>query len=170
MSPIFFLDFDGCLHPDNVRRVNGAPVLLSDGQLFEHVQLLIDLLAPYPEVRIVLSTQWSRVFGFDETTAHLPTELQSRVVGTTYEFCVDIHEWNELSRFDQIMRFVTGKGVATWLALDDNNHCWPEAFEHRLVCPNRHLGIGEPRTQSELADKLAQLHRETQQPHKLNAA
>lgn len=170
MSPVLFLDLDGCLHPDNVRKVNNAPVLLGGGRLFEHVELLTDLLAPYADVRIVLSTLWVRAFGFDETKAYLPTELQSRVVGTTYEYCVDIYEWNELSRFDQILRYVNGKGVQSWLALDDNNHIWPDAFENRLVCPNRHLGIGEPRIQAELADKLARLHLEAQQRSQVNAA
>lgn len=163
MSPVFFLDFDGCLHPDNVRRVNGAPVLLTEsGQLLEHVQLLVDLLEPYPDVRIVLSTLWVRAFGFDETKAYLPTALQSRVVGTTYEYCTDIYEWNELSRFDQVMRYVAGKHVESWLALDDDNDRWPEFFEKNLVCPNPRLGLGERRAQEELADKLARLHHECQ--------
>lgn len=162
MSLVLFLDFDGCMHSDNVRRVNGAPVLLGGGQLFEHVQLLVDLLEPYPDVQVVLSTLWVRVFGFDETKAYLPSALQSRVVGTTYEYCADIYEWNELSRFDQVMRYVIGKNVKAWVALDDDNHCWPESFENRLVCPNRHLGLGEPRIQEKLADKLARLHHECQ--------
>ncbi|MGA3981381.1 HAD domain-containing protein [Ralstonia nicotianae] len=171
MSPVFFLDYDGCLHPDNVRCVKGAPLLLSGGhQLFEHVQLLVDLLEPYSEVRIVLSTLWARVFGLDEAKSYLPATLQERVVGTTYEFCTDIYEWNELSRFDQIVRYVNGKGIQSWLALDDNNHCWPESFENRLVCPNRHLGLGECRVQEEFATKLAQLNREVQQLRQLNAA
>lgn len=162
-NPVFFLDFDGCLHPDNVRRIEGQPVLLTEGrQLFEHVQLLAGLLEPYPELGIVLSTSWVRVFGLDESIARLPANLRSRVVGTTYEFCNDVQEWMELSRFDQVMRYVAGNSVPSWLALEDDNNCWPEFFERNLVCPNPRLGLGEPRVQQELADKLKRLQEEAQ--------
>ncbi|BCL93392.1 hypothetical protein MAFF211479_30930 [Ralstonia solanacearum] len=151
------------MHPDNVRRVDGAPVLLAEGsQLFEHAQRLVDLLEPYPDLRVVLSTSWVKVFGFDEALARLPSSLRSRVVGTTYEYCSDIQEWMELSRFDQVMRYVAGKSVPSWLALEDDNNCWPEFLERNLVCPNPRLGLGEPRVQQELAGKLKWLHEEAQ--------
>jgi len=161
MTSVLFLDFDGCLHPDDVRRVNGSPVLMTEGgQLFQHVHLLADTLEPYPTLSIVLSTRWVPVFGFEEAMARLPAGLRSRVVGTIYEYCKDRWEWSELSRFDQIMRYVEGKGIGPWLALEDDNHCWPEAFQKRLVCPNPRLGLGEPRVQAALVDKLARLHYE----------
>lgn len=171
MAPVLFLDFDGCLHPDNVRRVDGAPVLLAEGsQLFEHTQRLVGLLEPYPDLRVVLATSWVKVFGFDEALGRLPTSLRSRVVGTTYEFCDDIQEWMELSRFDQVMRYVTGNDIKHWVALDDDNNCWPEFLERNLVCPNPRLGLEEPRVQDELMAKLARLHREVQQHRQLNEA
>ncbi|WP_426399474.1 HAD domain-containing protein [Ralstonia sp. R-29] len=163
MGAVLFLDFDGCLHPDNVRRIDGAPVLLTEGsELFEHAGLLVDLLAPYPDLQLVLSTSWVKVFGQDEALRRLPPELQRRVVGTTYEYCTDVYEWCELSRFDQVMRYFAGKHVESWLALDDDNDRWPEFFEKNLVCPNPRLGLGERRAQEELADKLARLHHECQ--------
>lgn len=171
MSPIFFLDFDGCLHPDNVRRVDGAPVLLADGsKLFEHAQLLVDALQPYPLLQIVLSTRWVPVFGFEESVARLPAGLRSKVVGSTYEYCNDKWEWAELSKFDQVMRYVEGKHIGSWLALDDDNNFWPEAFEKRLVCPNPRLGLGQARVQQELAGKLRWLNDEAQRPRQLNEA
>ncbi|MDO3622828.1 HAD domain-containing protein [Ralstonia pseudosolanacearum] len=171
MASVLFLDFDGCLHPDNVHRVDGAPVLLTEGnELFEHVQLLVDALEPYPSLQIVLSTRWVPVFGFDESVARLPASLRSRVAGTIHEFCNDRWEWAELSRFDQVMRYVDGKGIESWLALDDDNHAWPESYEKRLVCPKPRLGVGELRIQQELANKLRWLHEEAQQGRQLNEA
>ncbi|WP_439004766.1 HAD domain-containing protein [Ralstonia holmesii] len=120
----------------------------------------MELLAPYPDLRIVLSTSWVKVFGFEESVRRLPPELQQRVIGSTYEFCVDIYEWMELTRFDQVMRYVAGRGIESWLALDDNNHAWPEIFEKYLVCPNPRLGLGEPGVRTEMADKLQRLHSE----------
>ncbi len=171
LHPVLFLDFDGCLHPDNVRRVDGKPVLLAEGsELFEHAALLATLLEPYPDLQLVLSTSWVRAFGFEESVRHLPADLQRRVVGNIHEFCTDVYEWCELSRFDQVMRYVVGKGVESWLALDDDNHAWPEFLEKRLICPNPRFGLGEPRVQQELVDKLRQLHEEVEQQRQLNAA
>lgn len=171
MCPVLFLDFDGCLHADNVRRIDGKPVLLTEGsELFEHAALLEELLAPYPDLQLVLSTSWVRAFGFEESVRLLPADLQRRVVGNIHEFCADIYEWTELSRFDQVMRYVTGKDVVHWLALDDDNHAWPEFLEKRLVCPNPRLGIGEPRVQQELAEKLRRLHEEIGRQRQVNSA
>ncbi|AXK38505.1 HAD domain-containing protein [Crenobacter cavernae] len=163
MHPILFLDYDGCLHPDDVYCVNGEPVFRTQGaQLFEHAELLAELLEPYPQLKIVLSTSWVRVFDFNRAKGYLPTTLQNRVIGTTYEFCDDAGEWFELSKFDQIMRYVQGHQIQSWLALDDDNNCWPEIFENNLICPYRRIGLGESRVRVELATKLEQLHQNVQ--------
>ncbi|MRT01548.1 hypothetical protein GJQ57_23165 [Ralstonia pickettii] len=163
---ILFLDYDGCLHADDVYLVDGVPVMRRDGaQIFEHANLLAEMLSPYPNVQIVLSTNWVAKLGFVRAKLYLPAVLQQRVVGTTHEFRsdggdrLDLAEWLELARFDQIMRYVRGKGLEAWLALDDDNNCWPESFEHHLVCPMPRLGLGDARVQTELADKLAQMCR-----------
>jgi hypothetical protein len=61
---VLYLDFDGVLHPEDVwRRPGWGPYVASPPghQLFEHADLLVELLAPYPDLRIVLSTSWVRV-------------------------------------------------------------------------------------------------------------
>ncbi|AJY44021.1 hypothetical protein I6G56_14755 [Burkholderia humptydooensis] len=164
MRSVLFLDYDGCLHPHDVYLVDGVPVMRRDGpQLFEHANLLAELLEPYPQVQIVLSTSWVAKFGMIRATLYLPAALQQRVVGTIYEFRTDKTEWAELSRFDQIMRYVNANDVKSWVALDDDNNCWPECFERHLVCPIPRLGLGEPRIQKELADKLRSVHDAVQQ-------
>ncbi|MDC6296225.1 HAD domain-containing protein [Ralstonia pseudosolanacearum] len=158
MTPVLFLDYDGCLHADDVYLVDGVPVMRRDGaQIFEHANLLAELLDPYPQVEIVLSTSWVAKFSLIRTKLYLPEVLQPRVVGTTYEYRTDKLEWIELSRFDQVMRYVRGKNLQSWLALDDDNSYWPECYEQNLICPIPRLGLGEARVQTELADKLAQM-------------
>lgn len=176
MDSILFLDFDGCLHPDDVYHVEGKPVLRTEGaKLFEHADVLADLVAPYPELRIVLSTSWVRVLGFNQAMeysliqgltqaqGYLPMPLKSRVIGTIYENCTDYVEWAGLSRFDQIFRYVNGRGIASWLSLDDDSNGWPEAFRENLVWVNRRLGLGEHRVREELEEKLARMHSEAPQ-------
>ncbi|KKB70237.1 HAD domain-containing protein [Burkholderia pseudomallei] len=176
MDSILFLDFDGCLHPDDVYHVEGKPVLRTEGaKLFEHADVLADLLTPYPELRVVLSTRWVRVLGFNQAMeysliqgltqaqGYLPKPLKSRVIGTIYEYCTDYVEWVGLSRFDQIFRYVNGRGLASWLTLDDDSNGWPEAFRENLVWVNRRLGLGEHRVREELKEKLARMHSEAPQ-------
>ncbi|WP_158510480.1 HAD domain-containing protein [Burkholderia pseudomallei] len=176
MDSILFLDFDGCLHPDDVYHVEGKPVLRTESaKLFEHADVLADLVSPYPELRIVLSTSWVRVLGFNQAMeysliqgltaaqGYLPMPLKSRVIGTIYEYCTDYVEWAGLSRFDQIFRYVNGRGIASWLTLDDDSNGWPEAFRENLVWVNRRLGLGEHRVREELEEKLARMHSEAPQ-------
>lgn len=48
---ILFLDYDGVLHTDEAYHTKKGVVLRCDGHnLFEHAQLLTDLLEPYPHV------------------------------------------------------------------------------------------------------------------------
>jgi hypothetical protein len=158
MEPILFLDYDGCLHADDVYLVDGVPIMRRAGcQMFEHANLLAKILAPYPDVQIVLSTSWVGTFSLIRAKLYLPEALQQRVVGTTYEFREDNLAWMELSRFEQVMHYVRGKNVHSWVALDDDNRDWPEQYGQHLVCPIPRLGLGDARVQTELAEKLAQM-------------
>lgn len=155
MFPVLFLDYDGCLHADDVYLVDGVPLMRRQGaQIFEHANLLAQILAPYADIRIVLSTSWVGTFSLIRAKLYLPDALQQRVVGTTYECRTDKQAWAELSRFEQINRYVRAKNIQSWLALDDDNSDWPESCKQNLVCPTPSLGIGETRVQLELAEKL----------------
>lgn len=161
MHPVLFLAFDGCLHAEGTRHVDGEPKLHGEKHtLFEHTGLLARLLEPYPEVRIVLSTPWSRIHGLERAREFLPAELRTRVVGTTHEFCGDFVEWAELTEFDQIMRYVDGHGIRTWLALSCDKYYWPEAFRKNRIWVYSRVGLGEDRARVELAEKLKQLRHE----------
>lgn len=162
MHPILFLSYDGCLHPEDVLHTDGGPQLRGgERRLFEHAELLAEILEPYPDLEIVLSTAWARIYGLERAKDFLPAALRSRVVGTTYEFCGNMVEWAELTEFDRIMRYVEGHGVRSWLALSCDKYYWPEAFHKNRVWVYNRVGLGEDRTREQLTEKLKQMHRET---------
>lgn len=163
MHPVLFLAYDGCLHAEGVRHTLGEAEHHGERHsLFEYAGVLAKLLEPYPEVRIVLSTPWSRIHGLEQAKAFLPAGLRSRVVGMTHEFCGDFVEWAGLTEFDQIMRYVDGHGIRHWLALSCDRYYWPEAFQKNRIWLTSRVGLGEDRAQVELTNKLKQLRHEWQ--------
>ena len=87
---ILYLDFDGVLHPEDTyfnpaRGANLGPQSTAAGhELFEHAQLLVNVLEPYPHVKIVLSTSWVQHRSYSRAMKRLPAELQARVIGATF--------------------------------------------------------------------------------------
>ncbi len=150
MNPILFADFDGVMHP-----VGG------DVAPLEYAPLLITALEPYPSVRIVLSTSWVAAFGFDDTRAMLPLELQRRVIGATYHSHMkrNMHPkwWVSATRYQQIAHYVQRHAVARWLAIDDDDEGWPAEHRDQLVRTSAYAGLASAVTQAELADKLRSL-------------
>lgn len=154
-----FLDFDGVLHPDEVYRIGERIVLRMDGvSLFEWADILDGLLLPHPDVQIVLSTSWVRVFGFEVARASLPESLQRRVVGATWYETVP-RSWPLLPRYEQIRRSVERHRHVRWLAIDDDGDGWAEEHRENLVLTDPLLGLGVASAQEELREKLAELHR-----------
>ncbi len=154
-----FLDFDGVLHPDEVYLVAGRPVLRMDGfGLFEWAGILDDLLAPYPDVQIVLSTTWVRLLGFDIARAYLPEPLQRRVVGATWHE-TDPRRWKQQTRYDQIRQSVERHRHLHWLAIVDDDTGWPDEHRANLALTDSLLGLGVASAQANLREKLDVLHR-----------
>lgn len=121
MTPTLFVDFDGTLHTGNPYIGEGDEITLDTGHpLLEYAPLLADLLAPYPDVEIVLTTSWVRRLPEERVIAYLPPELRPRVVGTTgstkprRSYVLDGTE-----RTHVIASYVYGKRLRHWLAIDD---------------------------------------------------
>lgn len=150
---ILFLDFDGVLHPESVYRINGQPTLVGPGALFQHAGVLVEILAPHPEVKIVLSTSWVSILGFDRTRAYLPPALDNRVVGATYHTQAK-DWWHQATRYDQIARYVRLKRPGNWVAIDDDAIGWPDALLHQVVQTDPKMGLGDPATQQALTAAL----------------
>ena len=155
---VLFLDFDGVLHPNEVYLTRGSQIeLRAEGHsLFEHADLLAQLLEPHSQVKIVLSSSW--VFGlksFDEAKERLPKALQDRVIGATWHSSMDHYRWLWMTRYEQIMTYVEHRSRLDWIAVDDDDEGWPEDMRHHLVHTDEWLGLSDPSAQADLTLKLA---------------
>lgn len=161
--PTLYIDYDGVLHPADVRvtvveprqpRVyNGGP---TDYPLFEHAPLLEGILVPFPDVQLILSTSWVRTLGYEFTVQQLPQALRKRVIGTVWHGALLEHP--PRSRYDSVQTDANDRGLQRWLALDDDVDGWPDEQRYRLIAPNNAWhGLGESGVADELAKALALL-------------
>lgn len=162
---ILFLDFDGVLHPDEVYLIRGRPVLQAEGELFMWAPLLVDVLADFPEVRIVLSTSWARDLRFNRARQWLPEPLRARVIGSTWHSAMAenlegfghlrLTWYDRATRYQQIRRYVDRARLADWLAIDDQPSGWAESDRDKLIETDGDMGLSEPAVRERLAARLA---------------
>lgn len=158
--PVVFLDYDGVLHPAEVYLHRGRIVLMRDGMsLFEWSPMLVEALAPYANTQLVLSTTWVRMLGFEAARKRLPHPLQARVVGSTWQAHAS-GEWEQLSRYEQIMGYARRHNCQRWVAVDDDIENWGDEHRDRLVATDSEFGLGDMKKLQELRQKLACLHGE----------
>jgi hypothetical protein len=163
MTPVLYLDFDGVLHPADVRVSASEPKrprVYNGGStnhpLLEHAPLLERILAPFADVKIVLSTSWVRVLGYEYTMQQLPAALRERVVGTVWQG--ELLQHPPRTRYDAIQSDANNRGVTRWLALDDDTEGWPEEQRYALIAPNNFwYGLAQPGVADELSQALALL-------------
>ncbi|CAB3803494.1 hypothetical protein LMG28690_05801 [Paraburkholderia caffeinilytica] len=156
---VLYLDFDGVLHPADVwRRPGIGPYVASPPghTVLEHAGLLDEILAPYPGVRIVLSTNWVVVYGSVlKVVRRLPVRLRDRVVGATFHGDMDANRFREMPRGKQVCSDVVRRRPHAWLALDDHDEGWPIWSRDHLVITNPVLGISDSQVMARLLEKLA---------------
>lgn len=161
MTAVLYLDFDGVLHPADVRVTDAEPerarVYLrgqpTDHPLFEHVPLLESILEPFPDVKIVLATLWARMMGLEFAAHQLPPSLRSRIIGTVWQG--SLLEYPPWSRYDVIQTDADERGLDQWLALDDDLNCWPEDKLHLVVAPTHYWdALAQPGVAEELSEAL----------------
>lgn len=120
-TPTLFVDFDGTLHVGHSYIGEDDEITLDTGRpLLEFAPLLAELLEPYPDVEIVLTTSWVRRLPVEHVIEYLPPELRRRVVGTTrdikprFSYVLDGTE-----RTYVVSSYAYGKRLRHWLAIDD---------------------------------------------------
>jgi len=156
MSHVLYLDFDGVLHPEDVwaRPRRGPYVRSPHGhQLFEHAEVLGDLLEPYPAVRVVLSTSWVCRYGYTGTVRFLPHRLARRCIGATYHSAMRRDPFAQLLRGTQVLGDVRRRKPAQWLAIDDVDEGW-STFRDQVVLTHPVGGIAHPPVFETLRDAL----------------
>ena len=109
---LVYLDYEGVLTP-------WPPA--SNREYFQSADILVDLLQPYADVKLVLSTSWVLTHSLRGAQLHLPKELQERVIGSTFdERIVDRDAFSEMPRHQQILEDVERRKPTQWLAIDDD--------------------------------------------------
>lgn len=157
---LLYLDYDGTLHHERVMWHPRRGVYLEAPEryvLFQHAALLEEVLAPYPQVGIVLSTSWVRTYGFSRTAKRLPQALRERTIGATFHSELRHLEdaFASMPRGLQILRDVQRRQPRDWLAVDDDVIHWPQEHLHRLVQSDPYEGLSAPAVLEELKKKLA---------------
>jgi hypothetical protein len=157
---VLYLDYDNVLHGEVGRYVSAPHIRpYTRGEaLFEHAPVLDALLTPYPNVRIVLSTSWVRVFDYYRARKRLPPALKARVIGATFHARhMRKDEFSQAPRYAQILADVSRRRPAQWLAIDDDVEGWPEWALPHLIATEESVGLNSPEVQAQLQQRLAQL-------------
>lgn len=158
---VLYLDFDGVLHDEDVwwHPKRGVYMATPKRKLFEWMHILEELLAPYPDVKIVLSTTWVAKRSFAYARRQLSPGLRKRVIGATFhsrEMRRD--EFGYLSRGMQIAGDVARRQPAAWFALDDDTERWPAWLLHHLIATDGGFGLSDPAVQEAVRARLAAMH------------
>ena len=154
---LLYVDFDGVLHHQNClwHPLVGAYLSAPTGYvLFQHAELLEHLLAPYPAVRIILSTTWVVRYGCVQSAKNLRPALRSRVIGSTFNGRMSREDFDSKSRGEQVWADVQKRKPKGWLALDDVYEGWPTAALPHYVRTHKWEGISDPEVLAELKGKL----------------
>ena len=157
---VLYLDYDGVLHHENClwHPKIGAYLSAPEGYvLFQHAELLERMLAPYPEVQIVLSTSWVRRYGCTKAAKQLRPALRARVIGATFHSKMNELEFAEKPRGMQIWEDVLKRKPRAWLALDDDWLDWPECCSDKYVKTHLSEGLADPAVQEIFATKLQEM-------------
>lgn len=161
--PVLYLDFDGVLHHEEVwrhpKRGIYIPQHVAPGRtLFEWSFYLEQALAPFPSVRIVLSTSWVCERSFNFARKQLTPVLQQRVVGATFHRRLHIkRDFADMSRGMQIWSDVVRRCPSGWVALDDDTFGWPAWCRDKLVQCYGPAGLSDKLTRGALARALARI-------------
>ncbi len=152
-SPVLFLDFDGVLHGAQEAALDDdGRVVLDNPRLFEHVPLLAAELAPYPDMRIVVSSDWQRLFD-DASLVRLLGPLGPRFFGATNN--------RAETRAHAILRCAERLRLTRWLALDDHESVVEASrTDNRFIACPPSAGISDVVTLNTLRTRLATALRE----------
>jgi hypothetical protein len=123
---VLFLDFDGVLHPV------GCP----QEERFCQRPRFESVMRQFPEVRIVISSSWRRIYKVDWLRSRFSRDIAERIVGTTQLWVPDELQ----SRYQEIVGFAGKHGLpgSSWLALDDSADQFPLGCQHLVLCDSRH--------------------------------
>lgn len=143
-----YLDFDGVLHPEGEPVLSQNRKLLANPNLFCWRSILEAALVTHPDVRIIVSSDWRRLFPDASLIQLLGPDLGQRFAGVV---TVKIS-----SRAEEILHDAAERRLARWLALDDHPTVHAAAaIDPRFVACEPARGLSCPDVQVRLAQQLA---------------
>lgn len=163
-----YVDLDGVLHHEAVqwhptRGIHMDQTRAPGRTLFEWSPILIDVLASFPSVRLVLSSTWCIRPRYANTLMRLPAVLRARFVGGTFNKGRHrLESWGEAAfrdkpRWMQISHDVQRRGVTNWIAIDDDVDDWPADLHSNLVACDGDSGLSATAVQAQLRQRLRNL-------------
>lgn len=124
---VLFLEFDGVLHPmsASVRFAPVAPLKrrIQEAWLFRWAWILDELLEPYPDVSIVVHSNW-RMLASDEELQSFLGPLALRFAGSTPRG----------KRWDSIAQVIQDNRLRDFKILDPLPECFPSALPQLIAC------------------------------------
>ncbi|MDR8401856.1 HAD domain-containing protein [Paraburkholderia sp. USG1] len=156
-APTLFLNFGGVLNVGHGLVDDRRNVTLDSGRgLIEFAPYLADVLAPWPQVQIIVTTSWLQTLGAERTIGLLPEQLRRRVVGTTLGTPPRLSEIsNGSAKAMTVIRHAVRHGLTTWLAIDDEAWGVPSDFEQHFLHTDSDTALGAPRARQQLREWLA---------------
>ena len=163
---VLYCDYDHVLH-GGALRYRKPPSMLPETAghtLFQNAPILVRLLEPYRDLKIVLSTSWVKELGFGRARGYLPQALQQRVVGATFnQRHMQKDEFSNLTRYEQIMADVQRRRPTRWISIDDDLQGWPKESLERIVAMSPVLGLSSPAAELELQRRFAKVFGRTEE-------
>lgn len=161
-APTLMLDFDGTLHVGNAILDERGNVSLDSGRrLLEFAPLLADLLVPYPDVQIVLTTSWLHTLDQETVVAFLPEALARRIVDTTQAIKPRLsHILDGSERTYVVTSYALGKRLSCWMALDDRLYgMYSEGTSaSNFLKLDSNVGLNDPAVLQRIHDWLVASH------------
>jgi hypothetical protein len=124
MSHYLFLDFDGVLHPDELRFT--SPFCFVD-----HFCAAVRGADPRGVLKIVISSSWRTTHSFDELILHFPMDVAIRMVGVTPQLPKAAG-----NRQREIEQWIQANAPgAHWLAVDDQPGLFDSDCQNLFAVP-----------------------------------
>ncbi|OAJ55978.1 hypothetical protein A6V36_30435 [Paraburkholderia ginsengiterrae] len=156
-APTLYLSYGGVLNIGHGLMDDSGVVTLDSGRmLFEFAPYLVEVLAPWPQVQIIVTTSWLQSLGAGKTIALLPDQLRHRLVATTLHTPPRLSEIsNGSAKAMTVIRHAVKHGLTTWLALDDEAWGVPSDFEQHFLHTDPETALGAPEARKQLREWLA---------------
>ncbi|CAM8635706.1 HAD domain in Swiss Army Knife RNA repair proteins [Comamonadaceae bacterium] len=154
---LLYLDYEGCLHNRYCLFgfYDGTAFREPKGyKLFQYMDLLEELLLPYPQVKIILSTDWLHFFKKLDTIKALSPNLRLRVIGTVLHRGTNSKKTEGKTIGQLAEQDIKKRKPKDWLAIGDNTEGWSPLFAHKVILTHYELGISEPRAKRLIQERL----------------